>query len=68
MKGSGDAAAGMKQSADELAEASEKLSGQLAASLKKTYDTVDRMQKELESLIYAMDVLRRNSSVMKQLQ
>ena len=58
----------MKQSADELAEASEKLSGQLAASLKKTYDTVDRMQKELESLIYAMDVLRRNSSVMKQLQ
>ncbi len=63
-----DMTGGMTASARELTEATDRLTRQLDASLKSTIDSYNRMQQELESMIYAMDVLRRNTVSMNQLR
>ncbi len=57
----------LKKSTEELNKSTDAMSKQLTASLKSTYDTISRMQEELEGLVYSMDVLRRNTQAVRQL-
>ena len=59
---------GMEDAAKNLADAADTLGGQVTKSLNATIESYNRMQEELESMIYAVDVLRRNTAAMNQLK
>ncbi len=58
----------LNASAKSLTDAADALNRQLTGSLGATVESYNRMQEELESMIYAVDVLRRNTVAMNQLR
>ena len=58
----------LNESAKSLTDAADALNRQLTTSLGATVESYNRMQEELESMIYAVDVLRRNTAAMNQLR
>lgn len=68
LKVSGSVNDELRKTTEELRKTTDTMAKQLNASLKSTYDTVDTMQRELEGLVYSMDVMRRNTQAMNQLR
>lgn len=59
---------GLNTSAKSLSDAADTLNRQLNVSLGATVESYNRMQEELEAMIYAVDVLRRNTAALQKLK